>query len=178
MFEVEKFKRLVQYIAYTTSRTAGFGATKLNKVLWFADARMYMRRRKPITGATYIREKYGPVPKEMMPIRSELIREGKVKQTKERFYRQEAIRLTATQSPDMSIFTDEERREVDYWIKHIGEDHTAKSISDLTHEDTSWEIAKLGETLPYHAILATRTRRPRGKELEWAKTQVKQRDLF
>ncbi len=175
MFRREKFKRLVQYIAFKTGREPGFGSTKLNKVLWFADARAYMLRREPITGATYVREKFGPVPREMMPIRSELIEEGNVRQTRERFYNQEAIRLSAVRPPDMSIFTEQERREVDYWIKHIAEDHTAKSISDLTHDDISWEIAALGEELPYHAIFAARTRRPKGRELEWAAARVKRR---
>jgi hypothetical protein len=175
VFERDKFRRLVQYIAFKTSRYPGFGATKLNKVLWFADTRLYATRRKPITGATYIREKYGPVPRQIMPVKSELIHEGRVKETRERFHNQNITRLTAAAPPDMSVFTSEEVKAVDYWIKHIAEDHTATSISDLTH-DISWEIAAMGEELPYHAIFATRARRPKGKELEWATAQVRRRD--
>jgi hypothetical protein len=74
-FDHDKFKRLVQYIAWKAGRRDWFGATKLNKVLWFADARLFVLRGRPIAGATYLREKFGPVPKQMMPVRAELEQE-------------------------------------------------------------------------------------------------------
>ena len=54
-FDREKFKQLVHYVIWNGKRD-WFGATKLNKVLWFADARAYVLTGRPITGATYIRE--------------------------------------------------------------------------------------------------------------------------
>jgi hypothetical protein len=78
-FDREKLKRLVHYIAWKAGKHVGFGATKLKKVLWFADARTYTLTGSPITGATYIREKYGPVPREMMSIQQELEREGVIR---------------------------------------------------------------------------------------------------
>jgi hypothetical protein len=78
VFDREKFKSLVHYIIARAGNKPGFGATKLNKVLWFADARLFMLRGKPITGAAYIREKWGPVPQQIMPVRDELVREGHI----------------------------------------------------------------------------------------------------
>jgi len=57
-FDREKFKTLV-YIAWKAGGRDWFGATKLNKVLWFAEARAFVLHGKPIVGATYIRQNMG-----------------------------------------------------------------------------------------------------------------------
>jgi hypothetical protein len=147
-FDRDKFKQLVQYIAWKAGKRDWFGATKLNKVLWFADARQFVLRGVSITGATYIREKYGLVPKQMMPIRDELEREGQISVLKEG----NLIRIVSSTKPDLTTFKAEELQVVDYWIDHIDKDHTASSISEESH-DYAWEIAKMGEELPLYAIV-------------------------
>jgi hypothetical protein len=172
-FNRNKFKTLVQYIAWKAGRRDWFGATKLNKVLWFADARLFVLHGSPITGATYIREKHGPVPKQMMPIRDELEREGCIKVLKEG----NLVRIVSYEKPDLSSFTAEELRVVDYWIDHIDKDHTATSISEASH-DYAWDIAKMGEELPLYAILANRIRDPNDEELEKLRVGAKARGLI
>jgi hypothetical protein len=135
-FDRDKFKQLVHYIAWKAGKRNWFGATKLNKVLWFADARQFVLHGVPITGATYIREKYGPVPKQMMPIRDELEREGQISVLKEG----NLLRIVSSIKPDLSTFKTKELQAVDYWIDHIDKDHTAGSISEESH-DYAWEIA-------------------------------------
>lgn len=175
-FDKNKFKTLVLYVTWRAGHRHGFGATKLNKVLWFSDARAYMLHGKPITGATYIREKYGPVAKQMMPIREELEREGLVKTWPQLYFGRRLTRFRALEYPDMSMFTEKERRIIDFWINHIANDHTANSISEQSH-DYTWEIAEMGEVIPYHAIFATRIREPRGEELDWAKSEAQRLGL-
>jgi antitoxin SocA-like protein len=164
----EKFKALVRYIAWKAGRRDWFGATKLNKVLWFADARLFVLRGEPITGATYIREKFGPVPREIMPIRAELKGEGYIKV----FEEGGLVRITADAKPDMSAFTKDELQTIDYWIEHIDKDHPAGSISDASH-DYAWDIARMGEELPFYAIPANRIRDPSNQESERFQTIAK-----
>jgi hypothetical protein len=172
-FDRNKFKALVQYIAWKAGKRDWFGATKLNKVLWFADARLFVLRGTPITGATYIREKFGPVPKQIMPIRDELEREGRVKVLKEG----SLIRVVSSEKPDLSAFSADELKAVDYWIDHIDRDHTADSISAESH-NYAWDIAKMGEELPLYAILANRIRDPGDEELEKLRTGAKSQGLM
>ena len=172
-FDRNKFRRLVQYIAWKAGRRDWFGATKLNKVLWFADARLFVLRGAPITGATYIREKFGPVPRQIMPIRSELEREGVIRV----FNDGTLVRVVAEEKPDLSIFSREELQAVDYWIEHIDEDHTAASISEESH-DYAWDIAETGEELPLYAILANRIRDPDDEELERLREKAKAHGLL
>jgi hypothetical protein len=61
-FDHEKFKRLVHYIVWKAGNRQGFCATKLNKVLGFADARAYVLTGRPITGAIYIARALGQAP--------------------------------------------------------------------------------------------------------------------
>lgn len=163
-FDREKFKRLVQYVSWQAGKRDWFGATKLNKVLWFSDTRAYALTGSPITGATYIREKHGPVPKAIMPIRSELIREGAayiVNQGR-------ADKLVSDTKPDMDVFTTTELAIVDWWIKDIAENHTATSISAYSH-DYTWHVAQMGEIIPMEATFATSLRNPTNDELRRGK---------
>src|SRR6185503_19809565 len=79
VFDREKFKRLVHYVIWRAGEKPGFGATKLNKVLWFAEARQYALTGRPIADAAYVREKFGPVPRGIMTIRKELEDEHKIR---------------------------------------------------------------------------------------------------
>lgn len=174
-FDRDKFKALVHYIIWKAGARDRFGATKLSKVLWFSDARAFVLAGKPITGAIYIREKWGPVPKQMMPVRAELEREGSIRVIGPRST-YDHTKFTALVAPDMSGFTEFEKDTVDYWIKHIDEDHTATSISDQSH-DYGWEIATMGEELPLHAFLAERIRDLTPGELEKARARAKELGL-
>src|SRR5262245_49935882 len=99
--EIEKLKRLIHYVAWKAGRRDWFGATKLYKVLWFADARHYVLTKKSITGAVYIREKHGPVPKFGKVAREELEKAGAIKSTREG----KLTRIVALTPPDVTIFT-------------------------------------------------------------------------
>jgi hypothetical protein len=166
-FDREKFKALVLYVVWKTGERRDFGSTKLNKVLWFADARANEALGRPIAGETYIREKFGPVPQHLLEVRDELAREGKISVSSEPFYEHQIIRLRAFEPPSTELFSPEEISLVDWWIRHIDEEHSAASISEKSH-DYAWKIAGMGEELPLSAFLASRIREPRDEELEWA----------
>ena len=170
--DFEKFKRAIHYIVWKAGNRPGFGATKLNKVLWFADARVYVLKGHPITGSKYIREKWGPVPNAIMPAKEALQKSGVIEIWKDRG--QERYR---TQSrPDTTIFADYELKALNDWIDVIDREHTAASISEESH-NYAWEIAIMGEELPLYAILAERVREPQGSELEWARKEAKRLGL-
>jgi hypothetical protein len=170
-YDEEKLMRLVHYVAWKAGRRDWFGATKLYKVLWFADARQYALTGKPITGETYIREKHGPIPRHAMRIRAVLEKAGIIRVTKEG----KLTRITADTAPVVkSLFSPDELKTVDYWIECIDKEHTAASISDATH-DYAWEIASNGEELPLFSAFVSRIREPNEKELE--KFQQKAKSL-
>jgi hypothetical protein len=174
-FDREKFKSVLHYVVWKAGNIEGFGATKLYKVLWFSDARAFMLLKQPITGEVYIREKFGPLPRHALSVIDELKREGAIRVTQGRFFNKEIRHFETLRKPDKTL-NEQHRQIVDYWIKHIATKHTAESISEQSH-DYAWEIAKLGEEIPYHAIFANRIRDPEGDELEWAQRRAKELGL-
>lgn len=175
-FDREKFKDAMHYVAARAGARPGFGATKLYKVLWFAEARTFVLYKRPLTNAEFIREKHGPVPRLAMPIRNELHREGRVEFWQDRFQSKPIWRMRALTPARTDRFNKEELDTLNYWIRHIDEDHTAASISEESH-DYGWDIARMGERLPLHAFLAERIRDPNVEELEWAKRRAKELGL-
>jgi len=172
-FNREKFKSLVLYVIWKTSDVRDFGVTKLNKVLWFVDARCFEAFGKSVTGETYIRRKFGPVPMHVEEVLQELVVDGDLQFWAEPYFDFEVKRYSAHAPPDISEFSIDEIGFVDWWIRHVKEDHTANSISDKSH-DYGWKIVRDGEELPYKAFLAKRIRPPKeGDELDWAHNAAK-----
>ena len=173
-FDREKLKTLALYIIWRVGDVRDFGAIKLNKILWFCDARSYEAYGKSITGAIYIRRKFGPVPKDIEPVLDELSQSGMIRTWNEPYFDVAVKRFAAHAPPDVSAFSADELGLIDWWIKHVVEDHTAATISEKSH-DYGWKIANEGEELPLKAFLAKRIREPRTPdELEWAQSTARQ----
>jgi hypothetical protein len=169
-FDKEKFKDLVHYICHTAHRDE-LGATKLNKVLWYADTISYLRFKKPITGESYKKEKLGPVPVDILEVLGELKQSNKLVIREVDYHgllKREYITLT---DPDLHRFTADEISLVDAMIQVICHNHTATSISDLSH-NVIWELATIGEQIPYHAVLAARLGEINEGDLCWAKESI------
>ena len=75
-FNKDGFKALVLYIADKCSDDPHFGATKFNKILFYADFLSYGLYGQPITGATYFRLPKGPAPKQWLQVRGEMEESG------------------------------------------------------------------------------------------------------
>lgn len=175
-YQPEKLRSLFHYVIKAAGSRPGFGATKLYKVAWFSDTKCFMLRGRSITGAKYIREKHGPTPQQAMPIRAALVADGCISQFKGPS-EYEGWHFRSLRSPDLSVFDRHEIETINYWIKHIDEDHTADSISEESH-DYGWEIAAMGEELPYYAFFAGRIREPSPEESARLSSRAKELGLI
>lgn len=169
----QKLKNLIHYICHKVKDPSKLGKTKLNKVLYYSDFLFYLQNYRPITGEIYIKDKLGPVSKNLNQILQELEKEEKV------FEREQAVidfarhELVSIKRPDISKFEPEEIALIDEVIEVIRNDYTAKSISDLTH-DEAWEVARHGEEIPYYTILGKESK-PSDKAIEWAKNAIEEK---
>lgn len=171
-YDKSRLKNLIHYVIWVAGARPNFGATKLYKIAWFADARRFVLSGQSITGAPYIREKHGPIPRDALAIREELVREGAIQQWQDKHFNHNGWKFKALTPPSANAFNTDEKQVIDYWIRHIDEDHTAASISEQSH-NYGWEIARMGEVIPFHSLLAERVREPNDEELHWAKESVK-----
>jgi hypothetical protein len=173
-FDRDTFKRLVHHLIWRMGARDGVEAGELNEALWSAEARAYQRRGWPIAGATYVRDTLGPVAREFPAIRDELEAEGKIKVRVERRGDRDVTLCSAGQPPDMTGIDENDIEAIDWTVTSMVKERADSSISD-TAPDDPWQIARIGEVQPYHAALATRVRRPRGDELEWARSKARRR---
>ena len=132
--EREKLKDALHYVIARAGSRPGFGATKLYKVLWFANARTFCLTGEPIFQTEFIREKHGPVPRDAMAMREELVKEGRARIWQDRYINKPIWRFKALAPVSTNRIAPYEIDTINYCIKHIDEDHTANSISDQSHD--------------------------------------------
>lgn len=150
-----RFKELVLYICQKCATDPKFGATKLNKILYFADFMAYARFGKPITGFQYQREKNGPVPTRLVPIREQMIATGELAlQPVKLVSGSVQKRLVNLREPKLELFTAQEISLVDSIIEEL-RGHTADEVSDLTHRMVGWQVVAPGENIPYETVFVS-----------------------
>lgn len=149
----DKFKAMVHLIvASCDDDPHRLGATKLNKICWYSDSCAYRGTGAAITIERYVKRDRGPVPNSMLHALRELEAEGKILVRisdhpifKKRLY-------FSLKKPDTSSLSDDEAEIIKFFTKEICDNHTANSISALSH-DVIWEAARDGETMPLYATL-------------------------
>ena len=143
----------VAHYVMARSQPDRLGAIKLNKVMWFADREAYRRFGATITGqASYQKQRLGPVPNNIVRSVNRLEHDGKIvtrRAVTPIGVRREYLWL---KQPDVSTFTPDEVDILNEAIDWVCNDHSAMSISDLTH-DALWEAAELGEQIPIGAAI-------------------------
>jgi hypothetical protein len=152
----EKLSELILYVADKLSSDPTGGATKINKILFFAEFAAVRSRGFPITGVEYRKLENGPAPRRLLPIRKRLIEEGSVVPATDDYFGRTIHRLVPRRNFDKTLFDDDELRIVDQVIEAMW-GMTARQVSDLSHDEKGWQMVEEGETIPYSsAFLSTR----------------------
>jgi len=171
-FNNQKFNNLVHYICHKCDNAEILGATKLNKILWYCDVFSYRWMGKSMTGEKYIKRQYGPVPSHIISTLNELEWDGKIATRDKEYFGHRKKEYISLKRPDISLFTSDDISMVDDIIDIICLEHTAKSISHSTH-DRIWELAEIGEEIPYYTIFASELGEITEEDIKWAKGQLK-----
>ena len=172
-----KFKELILYISEKCASHVKFGATKLNKILFYSDFNAVLRLGRPITGAEYQKLEHGPAPRRFIPIQQEMQAGGELAiQPKRLWSGKTQHRPVNLRTPDLSCFTAEEIALVDEVIEAL-RDMTADEVSQASHTELGWEAASYGENIPYETAFID-TRFPNEKDIERSKKILKEQAQF
>ena len=169
-FDRNKLKALVHYVCWKADPSE-LGGTKLNKVLWYADTLAYRTWRRPITGETYIKRQFGPVSRHILQLLKELEGEGRLILGKADYYGHPKHEFIPLVNPDLSLFKGEEISLIDACIEFVCTKHTAASISQRTH-DVIWELAEIGEEIPYYTVWASELGEVTPEDVAWAREHI------
>ena len=157
MFHEEKFRELLIYIAAKCEKDAGFGAIKLNKILFYSDFLAYKHLGQAITGAEYVAFQYGPAPRSLMEIREQMIERKDIAEDRRAFQG----RIVALKEPVLEQFSADEIAIVDKVIDAL-RDQDSESVSELSHALLGWKAAwvegqEIGEpaVIPYGTVFVS-----------------------
>jgi hypothetical protein len=149
-FSARKFQELVLHIATRSQDDPRFGATKLNKILYFADFAAYRRLGRPITGARYQRLEEGPAPRQLLPARERMLDSQVIQLEQRDYFWGVQQRVVPLRDPELSVFSKQEIEIVDEVIEDLWP-FNAQEVSRMSHNEPGWRLVRPGDDIPYKA---------------------------
>jgi hypothetical protein len=146
----QRFRELVVYASERSVDDPHFGATKLNKILFYSDFRAFERFGEPLTGFAYFALPEGPAPYLMRPVRSELEREGAIWVEEKPVGNYSQTRTIARRGAFLDLFSLAEIALVDEVIEEL-RPKTAREVSLESH-GVAWRTRLMEGYIPYEAI--------------------------
>lgn len=152
----ERLRELILYIALKCETDAHFNATRLNKILFYADFLSFAHTGKPITGAAYQAIERGPAPKRLVPVRNRMVDSGELRIDTVPAYSYSRHKYVALRKPRLDdFFTASDIALVDEVIQKTW-GVTAGAISKFSHHRI-WRIARKSQDqlIPYEGMFVS-----------------------
>lgn len=149
-----KLGELILYVAQKCQEDPTFGATKLNKILFYSDFTQFGRKGRTITGQAYQKIEFGPAPRLLKPVQDSLMAKGDCAIQKRMHFGRVQYRTIATREADLDAFTGEDIAVVDSIIADLW-GMTATETSDLSHLFVGWLAFAEGDTIPPETVFVS-----------------------
>jgi transcriptional regulator with XRE-family HTH domain len=148
---LKKFKEVLLYILNKVGAKPNIGETVLYKLLFYIDFDYYERYEDQLIGATYIKNHFGPTPKEFVKIVEKMESDGELIRVKDKYFAHPQTKYLPLREPDLSIVTGREIELIDEVINKLS-DMNATQISDYSHHDVPWLTTDEGKVIPYESV--------------------------
>lgn len=149
---LEKFKEVLLYVLSKIGGKPNVGETVLYKLLYFIDFDFYEKFEEQLIGATYIKNRYGPTPVEFKVIVDDMIQNGELAKVESKYFNHYQKKYLPVRDPDLTKLKDaRELRHIDEVLARLG-DKNATELSEYSHEDVPWLVAKENKPLDYEAV--------------------------
>jgi hypothetical protein len=166
-YDNQKLSELIVYIARRSNDDPNFGKTKLLKLLAFTDFLAYGRRRRPVTGATYIKLEFGPAPREAPAVIAALDASGAVSVTVENAYGYAQTRVVANREATPGVLSEDELRIADEVIERYRSWNNSALSEESHREFTGWRMVEEGEEIPYRSVFLAADQTPSPEAIEY-----------
>jgi transcriptional regulator with XRE-family HTH domain len=145
---IEKFKNTLLYILERCAGKPNVGETVLYKLLYFSDFNYYELYEEHLTGATYRKLPFGPVPQKIDHIIQQMIEQGQLQRVKTVYRGFAQTRYLPLVKPNLKELMASETDTIDGVIEQMS-DWSAAVISQYSHKDMPWLASKDGEEINY-----------------------------
>lgn len=146
--QVNKFKNVLLYILERCAGRPNVGETVLYKLLYFCDFNYYELYEEHLTGATYRKLPYGPVPQKLDTIIGQMIEKGQLQRVKTEYRGYPQTRYLPLEKADLTELRASEKDVIDRVIEQMS-DWSAAMLSNYSHGDKPWKASKDGEDINY-----------------------------
>lgn len=148
---IERFKQVFLYIVSKVGGRPNIGQTAIYKLLYFIDFDYYEKYQEYLVGAKYIKNHHGPTPVSFAKITRDLETKGELVEVKSKYFGFDQTKYMATKEPSVSLLSAKELKHIDDELVRLAS-KTAKELSDLSHKDTPWKVAKDRQELNYRHV--------------------------
>ena len=146
--QVNKFKNVLLYILERCAGKPNVGETVLYKLLYFCDFNYYELYEEHLTGATYRKLPYGPVPQKLDTIIGQMIEKGQLQRVKTEYRGYPQTRYLPLEKADLTDLRASEKDVIDRVIEQMS-DWSVAMLSNYSHGDKPWKASKDGEDINY-----------------------------
>ena len=148
---IEKFKEVFLYILKKVGSKPNIGQTVLYKLLYFIDFNYYEKYEEQLMGATYIKNHYGPTPKEFSKIIKEMEDKDLYTVQGGRHFQYPQTKYLPLREPDLSILNARELEVIDDVLNKLS-DMSASQINEYSHRDVPWLTTDEMESIDYETV--------------------------
>ncbi|WP_366185686.1 type II toxin-antitoxin system antitoxin SocA domain-containing protein [Flavobacterium ovatum] len=145
---VGKMKNILLYILEHCAGKPNVGETVLYKLLYFSDFNYYELYEEQMTGATYRKLPFGPVPQNLDSILNDMIESNQIQRLKTDYHGYPQTRYIPLQKADLTELMASEKEVIDRVIEQMS-DWSASAVSNYSHKDIPWIVSKEGEDINY-----------------------------
>lgn len=146
--QVNKFKNVLLYILERCAGKPNVGETVLYKLLYFSDFNYYELYEEQLTGASYRKLPYGPVPQKLDTIIKQMIDNRQLQRVKTEYFGLPQTRYLPLEKANLTQLKASEKEVIDRVIEQMS-DWSANAISNYSHKDMPWLASKEGDEIDY-----------------------------
>lgn len=148
---INKFKQILLYILSKIGAKPNVGQAVLYKILYFIDFDFYEKYEEQLIGITYIKNHYGPTPVEFKKVIEDMKKNNDLEEVKSKYFNHEQTKYLPKKNYNLGCLTAIEKEHIDNELKRLS-DKNATELSDLSHKDIPWIIAKDQEEIKYESV--------------------------
>lgn len=146
--KIGKMKNILLYILEHCAGKPNVGETVLYKLLYFSDFNYYELYEEQLTGASYRKLPFGPVPQNLDIIITDMIESEQIQRLRTEYHGYPQTRYIPLVKADLTAFKASEKEVIDRVIEQMS-DWSALAVSNYSHKDIPWMVSKDGEEINY-----------------------------
>jgi len=146
------YSKYAAVFAWFCRRLKGVFSTKIYKLLFYADFLAYKTFAESLTGTTYAKLQYGPVPDQYRELETRLERDG-IFEVEEIDFPNGASGSRYKPGPNATVASEklnDDEREVLEFVATTFTHYGAAVVSDRSHQETAWKDTTDYQMISYH----------------------------